>query len=438
MMASINAHAHAHDIVILGGNYSGISVAHYLLRHTIPKLEAVNKSTTYKVTLVTPSSHFFWKIAAPRAVADPNFNLDTIFLPIADGFKDYPSDRYAFVLGTATSLSAQQQTITVTLESSSETTLSYSTLIIATGSKSTSPLWAFHGAHSLTASVLEKYRHALPEAKSILIAGGGAAGVETAGEIGSCYPSARKTILSGSTRLLPALRPAIGKAAEKHLQNLGFEVIHNVKVTSSTPNSAEAYQQTHLALSDGTARDVDAYLDATGAQPNTDFLPKSWLTERGHVITDGKTLRATAAPKGVYAIGDVASYTRGSVFDVNDAVAPLCSSILVDQTAGPDGQSSSNGDVHASSGIDAQNRMRAGYSSWWPGLASKAQDRDGQQRYYKQNTSEMQLVPIGPKGGVGVLFGWQVPSWFVWVIKSRTFMVEKAPDVVTGAAYLKP
>ncbi|KAI4131124.1 MAG: hypothetical protein LQ347_003108 [Umbilicaria vellea] len=424
-------------MIIVGANFAGISVAHYLLRHTIPKLEAVNNSTSYKITLVTPSSHFFWKIAAPRAVADPKFNLERIFLPIADGFEDYPADHYAFVQGTVTSISAQHRTLTVALESSSETTLSYSTLIIASGAKSSSPLWAFHGTHSVTASVLEKYRHALPEAKSILIAGGGAAGVETAGEIGSCYPDARKTILSGATRLLPALRPAIGKAAEQHLQTFGFEVIHNVKVTSSTPNSAEAYQPTKLHFSDGTTRDVDAYLDATGGSPNTDFLPKSWLTERGHVITDGKTLRATAAPKGIYAIGDVASYTRGSVFDVNDAVAPLCSSILVDQTAGPDGRSS-NGDVQASSGVDAQNRMRAGYSSWWPGFASKAQDRDGPQRYYKQNTSEMQVVPIGPKGGVGVVFGWQVPSWFVWLIKSRTFMVEKAPDVVTGAAYLKP
>lgn len=427
------ASSNTHNIVIVGGNFSGISVAHYLLRHTIPRLEAVNTSIIYKVTLITPSTHFFWKIAAPRAVADPKFALDKIFLPIADGFKDYPKDHYAFVQGTATSISAEQRTVTVALESHSETTLPYSTLVIASGAVSSSPLWAFQGTHSVTASVLEKYHHALPKANSILVAGGGAAGVETAGEVGTYYPNAHKTILSGATCLLPALRPAIGKLAEQHLQNLGFEVIHNVKVTSSQPNSAEAYQPTQLQLSDGTTRDVDAYLDATGGRPNTDFLPKTWLTERGHVVTDAQTLRATAAPKSVYAIGDVASYTRGSIFDVNDAVAPLCSSILVDQT---DTAATSTGDVQ-SSGVDAQNRMRSAYSSWWPGFASKAQDQNSKQRYYKQNTAEMQVVPIGPKGGVGVVFGWQVPSWFVWVIKSRTYMVEKAPDVVTGAAYVK-
>jgi hypothetical protein len=49
----------------------------------------------------------------------------------------------------------------------------------------------------------------------------------------------------------------------------------------------------------------------------------------------------------------------------------------------------------------------------------------------------MGLVPIGPKGGVGVLFGWRVPSWFVWLVKARGFMMEKAPDVANGAAVLK-
>ena len=287
-MASPNTH----NIVIVGGNFSGISVAHYLLRHTIPKLEAANKSTTYKVTLITPSTHFFWRIAAPRAVANPNFPLDKIFLPIADGFKDYPQTHYAFVQGTATSISPDQQTTTVKLESSStetktSTTLPYSTLVIVTGAKSSTPLWAFPGAHPLTSSVLEKYRQVLPRAQSILIAGGGAAGVETAGEIGSCYPDARKTILSGSTRLLPRLRPAIGEAAEEQLQAFGFEVLHgDVKVTSSSPGSEEAYTKTTLRLSDGEERVVDVYIDATGAVLNAEFLPKSWVDERGYVVTD--------------------------------------------------------------------------------------------------------------------------------------------------------
>lgn len=50
---------------------------------------------------------------------------------------------------------------------------------------------------------------------------------------------------------------------------------------------------------------------------------------------------------------------------------------------------------------------------------------------------ETQLVPIGPKGGVGSIMGWKIPSLMVWAIKSRTFMVEKVPGAVGGNDYTK-
>lgn len=56
---------------------------------------------------------------------------------------------------------------------------------------------------------------------------------------------------------------------------------------------------------------------------------------------------------------------------------------------------------------------------------------------YAQMSKAMGVVPIGPKGGVGVLFGWRVPSWFVWLVKARSFMMEKALDVANGAGVLK-
>ena len=58
------------------------------------------------------------------------------------------------------------------------------------------------------------------------------------------------------------------------------------------------------------------------------------------------------------------------------------------------------------------------------------------EKKYKQVQSDMMMVPIGPKGGVGVIFGWRVPSWLVWLIKSRTFFIEKAPQLADGSAAL--
>jgi hypothetical protein len=49
----------------------------------------------------------------------------------------------------------------------------------------------------------------------------------------------------------------------------------------------------------------------------------------------------------------------------------------------------------------------------------------------------MGAIPIGPKGGVGVIYGWRVPSWLVWLLKSRNFMMDKSPGLATGEAVNK-
>lgn len=50
---------------------------------------------------------------------------------------------------------------------------------------------------------------------------------------------------------------------------------------------------------------------------------------------------------------------------------------------------------------------------------------------------DTQLVPIGPKGGVGAIMGWKIPSLMVWLIKGKTYMIEKVPATVLGKDYIK-
>lgn len=47
------------------------------------------------------------------------------------------------------------------------------------------------------------------------------------------------------------------------------------------------------------------------------------------------------------------------------------------------------------------------------------------------------LVPIGPKGGVGAVFGWRVPSLMIRLVKARTYMVDYAPQKLAGKDYVK-
>jgi len=316
------------------------------------------------------------------------------FVSLPEAFADYPTSTFTFILGSATAL--DEATQTVTIQSEKTETVHYDSLVIATGTTSNSALWTLHSSYSDSTSAFEELNTRLASAESILIAGGGAVGVETTGEIAYKYKGQGKsiTLLSGSTGLLTYLQHiGVTKGAESQVRALGVSTVHNVRVASTTVLSGG---KTEVVLSDGTKRTVDLYIDATGGTPNTSFLPSSWLDSRKRVLSDMATLRA---PKSnVYALGDVASFSKGNVPDSVWAVPALGYSIYADLSGGGKGL---------------------------------------KEKKYKQIQASMGLVPIGPKGGVGVLFGWRVPGWFVWLLKGRTFMMEHAEGVASGKQVLK-
>ena len=389
-----------HEFVILGGQFAGLSIAHYLIKHTIPYLSKLDSSITYHVTIVTPSTHFYWKIGAPRVLVSPDLiPLSKVFAPIEDGLKAYPKEIYTVVYGAAVGLDPEKCAVTVQLVSQGTETLNYSTLIVATGTTTPTPIWTVNDSHENTINALKEMQRSLPSAKTILLAGGGPAGTETAGEVAAQYPNANFTMLSGGSRLLERLLPATSKDAEARLKKMGVEVIHNVRVTSV--KRGENGGPTELGLNDGSTRTVDVYIDSTGGKWNTSFLPKSWLNGKGQVLNDDKTLRSKPpVPDNVYALGDAGSYSEGGVMDIKNAIAPLGSTIVIDLTA----------------------------------KLSLNTDGKVKQQIFKP-MADTQFVPIGPKGGVGQLFGWRVPSLMVWGIKGRHYMVDLLKDWVNGTQF---
>src|ERR1700761_8178051 len=54
------------NIVILGGSYAGVSTAHRLLKQHAGR-------GPFKITLVSPNTHFYWNMAAPRGLLPGQF-----------------------------------------------------------------------------------------------------------------------------------------------------------------------------------------------------------------------------------------------------------------------------------------------------------------------------------------------------------------------------
>ncbi|KAJ2970831.1 hypothetical protein NUW58_g9582 [Xylaria curta] len=242
-------------IVILGGSYGGVSTAHYLLKHAIPKLP---DPSSYQVVLVSTTSQTMCRPAAPRAlISDTVFPQDKLFVGIAKCFDQYAAESVVFEQGTATALNHEDRTVSILGvnedgNGSVEFKITYHALVIATGASTPSPLLGFTRDEKTLKSSWAAFRTALPKAKHIVIAGGGASGVEVAGELGEHLngragwfssslsdPRAQITLLSGGPRILPYLRPAIAQTAETYLAKVGVRVVHNTRVVTVVPETAD-------------------------------------------------------------------------------------------------------------------------------------------------------------------------------------------------------
>ncbi|KAF2112606.1 hypothetical protein BDV96DRAFT_153492 [Lophiotrema nucula] len=388
------------NIVVLGGSFGGLMTAHYTIQHLLPSLNA-KKDARYKVYLISPSSDFYFRIASPRvATSTKLMPAEKIFFDLHEGFKRYPENEFSFIQAPATGLDPSSRTVFYKRsEYLGEESLTYHALVVATGSRTFEPAYSQSIDKDTTLNAIKSMNRRISSAKDVLIVGGGPTGVEHAGELGELLngkpgwfstptPKANITLVTASNQLLNPLRPAIGKIAEEKLKKLGVNVLYNTRVANHTEGSNG---RTTVTLAKGDTLEVDVYVDAHGVQPNSEFLPETLLTDKGYLKTNSQTLRVEKAGPRVYSIGDVASFSRNKVLDIYDAFPVL---------------------------VVNMRRDLLSYNAADPGALPVGKDR-----VFKPNETEMMIAPIGSAGGVGAIFGWKVPNWFVWLIKSRDFMI---------------
>ncbi|KAF1999219.1 hypothetical protein P154DRAFT_621083 [Amniculicola lignicola CBS 123094] len=400
--------ASTYEVVILGGNFAGLNIIHYLQRQVVPLLKKIPNSPVYHITLVSPNTHFFFKVAAPRALTKPGaIPSDKIFRPISEFFDQYGKS-CTHLLGKAVAISPATHLVSISTPGGERKEVQYDALFICTGTTSASSLWTLHDDHEVSAGALKNTQELLPQARTVLIAGAGPVGVETAGEIASAYPQIKVTVVG---EVLPKRKPATGAKAKKLLEVLGVEVLIDTKVKEATPFGAS----TAVELSTGTQKTVDMFIDARGpSKINSEFLPKTWLDGTGRVITRDAYFRVKGdgGPDvaGIYVLGDIVAGSTNTAWEINSQVPVAGSSFGVDVAA-------KLGHNIADSG---------GLLSWIPGMGAKGLEQK------KFSMTDAGVVPIGPTGGVGELMGWQMPNMMVKKGKSERFLVELVDPLVTG------
>ena len=389
-----------HDVVILGASYSALGAGHGILK----QLPALKKKTgkSYKVIFITNSTHFWFSVGAPRAMLKqyPKDIMDS-FIPVKTGFEQYSSELYEILHAEITGLETGKREVSYKLKDDKDSfisdtkTIHFDTLLIATGSTGPSPLYSYHGSYVPTLEAYRDVQARLPNAKTVLVVGGGSAGTETAGELGHLHGKKTSSpkdisIFSGNDRLLPGLRPAIGKRAQEMLEEMGVKVEHNLRVKDSKNLENGS---TQITLSDGSIRTVDLLLMATGRKPASSWIPPSLLDSDGKVTVD--EYNRVPSVNGIFAGGDIASNSPGGIIYIKFNTPTLVNNILAELDPSP------------------KQKIKP---------------------YKPLTTKDMQLVPVGPEQGVGAAFGWWLPSMVIKMAKSKTFMFDQAIKTVMGTA----
>lgn len=417
--------AETRNIVVLGGSTAGLGAAHSFLKHTYPALKAAQPSVKYVVHMVDPSSHYWWRISAPRAMtATAEFPTDKTFLPIADGFKHYEKGVFVFHQAAAKAVDTAARTVTLESSASKETEkLSYYALVIATGTRTPTPATSVLGDHKKSISALAEIEKRLETATSIVIGGGGPVSVETAGEIGEklngaagwfkarpSAPKAKVTIVTASDKLLPVLPLGQSTKAEKFLNRVGVDVVYKTRVDKVDLSKADAallsdsYEAEHTSsggekstvfLSNGEKLTADIFIPAIGVKPNTEFLAKELLNDKGYIKSDTH-LRVTGAGEHVYCVGDCGAYTVGGMMSMPPGVTVVTASIAKDLE----------------------------------GDKSTRKDQE-----YTFQLGQSQAVPVGRSKGVGAMKGTSLPSIMVWAIKGRGYLLQYMAKNHNGAAW---
>ncbi|CAE6346400.1 unnamed protein product [Rhizoctonia solani] len=354
------------NIVIVGSGGGGVVLVKALQKQINPE--------THQLVVVEKRDYYaHWPgLVRGSVTSEGSINEDSL-IPVDRAFD--PSVRLV-------RSAAKQITSTEVITESGEH-IAYSHLVLATGS-----LW--NGALALPDSreqALEHFkafRKQLEAAKDVVIVGGGAVGIEYAGELAHYYPNTKVTLVHSLPDLTNDTYPAkFRKSVLDGVTKLGVQVVLGDKLpTDSSPKDG------HVTTEKGVRLRADVVINATGGRPNTSVvstLDKSVLTPKGTVlVTPEFNVKLASGAQNVWAIGDIVEWPEQKmVFKASNGHAPLVAANIIASIKG-----------------------------------SKLKSYQGK--------PEMIVITLGPKGGRGsmpFLGGIVMGDWIVTKAKSADLFV---------------
>ncbi|OGE52310.1 hypothetical protein PENARI_c010G00286 [Penicillium arizonense] len=386
------------NVVIVGGSYAGLHIAHSLLRD-VPDAQ---------VTLINPSTSFFWNIAAPRIVAKPKaFRTEQYLLPIKDAFAGYRPDAFRFIAGTASAIDTTAKTVSVNSNGGASAAVPYDYLVIASGSTTSATSGSLTGTsipfkqanHDDMEELIKSAQGHISGAKEIVIGGAGPIGVELAGELAEAVEQSGNagkvsiTLVSATARVLPMLKPSASSAARKMLEQRKIKIITSKRVMGVETPADDGSSWT-VSLEGGDKLSADLYIPTTGVVPNNSFIPAEFLDKDGWVTVNSEMRVQSSDGKSqpIFAAGDITNNSMRLSFKAIEQAHVAAANLKADIIG------------------------------------------TGAIKTFEQGDGIMMVVPVGETGGTGQIFGFVPFSFMVKMIKSKHFFIDKAAGALAGKA----
>lgn len=276
--------ASSFQLVIVGAGYAGFNLARLLDAHV-------------DVTLIEAREAFVHNVAAIRAVAQPRL-IAQIVIPY-----DRLLKRGRVEQGRAVAIDGTGVTL------ANGTRIDADAIVMATGSHYAAPFKPQGDSAADFATTLRDVAAQVAAAQQVVIVGGGAVGVELAGEIKAAYPDKSVALVSDQPRLFPMYPEKFHMKLVERLSALGV-ALHFGQAASGL-SRIDLPHEGEIALPDGT-RLAGLIVPAIGARLADSPGPDLAGIDRkpnGQLVVD-PWLRPSSLPN-IFAIGDLAATGEG-------------------------------------------------------------------------------------------------------------------------------
>jgi len=213
--------------------------------------------------------------------------------------------------------------------------LPFDYVVIGTGSRYPSNIKPTESSLSFRRYQFKQERKRIAAASKVLVVGGGVVGTEMAGEVMSYFPDVPVELVTRSHCLLPRSRGA-HDIARAVLQDPELPSPVAISYNETIDFAAVDHDTNTVPTSKGRELSLEGVrvVNCTGYTPNSDFLPRRWLDEKGFIKCTAqmeieakavsRALRTSPGSRFYFAMGDVYVTFSFSLRGLFKTVASAC------------------------------------------------------------------------------------------------------------------